>query len=274
MSSDSSVNSSQPLILRADSFDFYLSEYLEEEGIELFRKKINARRYTVNETNVSYRIINHWHQKKILPEGSSGTGEWHRFSLIEMTWMKIVKVMRDFGLSLEKIALIREQVMKWHKKTDDYPLYEYYFFEAWIGRSDPYIAILSTGGADIGSILEIERGKLCQESYNVLLISLRNILQRIGVTPQEVKERKAYSLTEDQISLLSEIRLGGADEVKAKVNQDGRITEIESTVVISDPDAPHKMKERAKQEGIFGEIITKYENGIPQLTRSTKKKRL
>ena len=94
----------------------------------------------------------------------------------------------------------------------------------------------------------------------------------MGVNTSEVKT--LFSLSDKEVELLSSIRMGNNNEVKAKIDDQGEITEIESTETTTSPLAPHKIKNRAEQEKMYGRVVTQYENGVPKWVQVTKRKRL
>lgn len=257
---------------RGESFDLTLSSYFNgDEKTAETRRALNTRRFTVGETDISYRVINHWHANGILPEGvKDQTGGWRKFTFVEIIWMRAVTKLRDFGFSLENIAMVRDKIMQWEKKTEDYPLFEFYVVEAWTTHLDPYIICLSDGNAELLTSAEIERAKIIIGSKDMLLISLKSLLKEQKVTPK--KPVTLFELSGKEIDLLSEIRLNGNKEVKVKV-KNGHLDEIEMTKIY--PEAPplEDINRVLKQEGAFAEVVTKYESGKKQSAEVKTRKR-
>lgn len=260
------------LIPRGDAFDLDFANYHFDDRFLKARELMNERRFTVGETDVAYRVVNHWDQSGLLPASVKGDGGWRKFTLPEMVWLKAIVRMRGFGLSLDKIAAAKDDIMKWDKKLEQYPYFEYYVLKAWFSSSNPYILVTSDGRAEVATTSEIEAAKLILGSFDVLLISLKAILQDMGVgTP---KGKTLFALSDKEVELLSSIRLKNNNEIRAKIDDNGDITEIESTETISTPLASHKLKNQVEQEKMYGKVVTQYEDGIPKSIQVTKCKKM
>lgn len=259
-------------IPRGDAFDLDFADYQFDDKFQKVRELMDNRRFTVGETDVVYRVINHWDQSGLLPDGVKGDGGWRKFTLPEMVWLKAMVRMRDFGLPLYKIAQARKGAMWWSKEHEEYPYFEYYVAKAWFSGSDPYILVTSDGEAEVATMAEIEAAKLFLDSFDVLLISLKAILKGMGVNTAGVKT--LFALSDKEVELLSSIRMGNNNEVKTKIDNQGEITEIESTETTTSPLAPHKIKNQAEQEKMYGKVVTQYENGVPKSVQVTTRKKL
>ena len=258
---------------RGDAFIADFSTYLQDTKGEFKSTKefINKRQYTVGTTKLSYRNINHWGSSGLLPEGvkDDGTG-WRKFTFIEVVWLKILERVREFGLSIEKIAKARDTAMEWDPNTDTYPIFEYYVIKAWASKADPYVVFLIDGTAEVLTSVEIEKHKLLSGSNDLLAISLKSVLKEMGRNP--IKPHMLFELSSKEVDLLEEIRLKGNKEVKVKV-KNGQLDEIEMTRMY--PEAPplEDINRDLKQEGAFAEVVTKYESGKKQSAEVKTKKR-
>jgi len=76
----------------------------------LVLEKIRQEYFTLKDTMVSARVLNHWKSKNILPLARAGG--WNKFSLLELVWIDIVKELRKFGFSLKKISIVRDQLFQ------------------------------------------------------------------------------------------------------------------------------------------------------------------
>ncbi|MCC7357575.1 MerR family transcriptional regulator [Candidatus Uhrbacteria bacterium] len=263
---------SKLFIPRSDAFAFDLADYQFNDKFQKVRELMNDRRFTVGETDVAYRVINHWDQSGLLPDGVRGDGSWRKFTLPEMVWLKAVVRMRDFGLPLEKIAYARKGAMSWNKQRERYPCFEYYLAKAWLSDADTYILVMSDGEAEVATVAQIEAAKLFLDSFDVLLISLKAILKGMGLHTPAVKT--LFALSEKDIELLTSIHMGNNNDIKVKIDDQGEITEIESTETTTSPLAPHRLKNQVEQEKMYGQVVTKYENGVPKSVQVTTRKRL
>ena len=88
---------------------------LRESGnlMEQFEKiypKITECFMPLSITGVSARTYLHWKSKGLIPDSQTNEGqrEWVRLNLIDYVWIKIIQVMRDFGVPLETIKQTKE----------------------------------------------------------------------------------------------------------------------------------------------------------------------
>lgn len=72
-----------------------------------------VRKYKPSELGISARNINNWSDNGLLP--SNKKKGWHRFSLTECIWLKIIQNLRELNLPLETIKQIKEDLFH---KTD------------------------------------------------------------------------------------------------------------------------------------------------------------
>ena len=96
------------LILRGDNFDRLFAKYYSY--YDELHKAFHTPKFTVGDTNVPYRVINHWDQHGLLPAGFKKEGGWRLFSLVEMAWLQIILQMRKFGMSLDQIKKAKDGI--------------------------------------------------------------------------------------------------------------------------------------------------------------------
>jgi len=257
-------------ILKGDGFELSLANYYSDKNKEV-HKLFSERKYTVGDTDIAYRLINHWDESGLLPEGARDGNGWRKFTLIEMVWLRAIIRLRNFGFPLDKIAKVRDCVVLWNKKTENYPVLEYYVSLALASNADPYIIVLEDGSADIATTREIELSKeFWKKPLDVLYISLKSVVSEMGfkVAPSEGLDL----LSPEEKELLNEIHVNNNGEVKVNVDSTGQIAEIESTNVMSALPA-HEIHHKIKNERMYGKVVTQYEDGKSRSVKVTKKRR-
>lgn len=257
---------------RGDAFDFSFSEYHQDERYEKLRENLRDRKFTVGKSGVSYRVINHWVEKNLLPEGCQGeNGEWKKFTFVELVWLKAILRLREFGMSLEKLAIIKKEIMKWNIKNNCYPLFEYYVAQAKASDADPYIIVWADGNADVASMTEINNSTMFFSEEDTLLISLKSIISKMGVLTSKSEAQETLSRNEKE--LIRTVRFEGSKEVKAKINNH-EVSEIETIRTYPDTSEMSKIHAELRDNGSFGEITTKYGDGKKQSLQVKKRKKL
>lgn len=67
-------------------------------------------KFSPKDTGISYRQLNHWSVERLIDDNrEEGTG-WRKLNLVDLVWLRVVKELREFGLSLENLRLIKENL--------------------------------------------------------------------------------------------------------------------------------------------------------------------
>lgn len=261
-------------LLRASlSVPFFFPDWQMDKKYLVMREKLRERKYTVKDTDTSYRLINHWEENGLIPEGVNidnrqKEGGWRTFTIVEMAWLKVIARLRDFGFPLERIAHVKSQVIHWNKKFGYYPSFEYALAQVLFSPKDTYLRVFSNGIAELVETGQIEMDKIISGSEDMLLISMRAILKELGLDFPELQNR--LELSDEEFELFDEIRHGQHDEVRAKTKS-GKIEELETTKTIAEPFSKRE-KELEIVEG-YGRVVAQYENGRKRSVRVVKRKR-
>jgi hypothetical protein len=263
-------------ILRFEEFDFWFDYYFNPKKIFAeSSKKINTKKYTVKDIDISSRVLNHWSKKKVLPKGAIVKGaDWKTFSLVEVIWLNIVEEMRKFGISLEKIAKVESWIMQWDKNTGIYPWFEFYLFWAKATADDTYIIITQDGTAEMGTSYDLEKLKNVINggiSQHLLLISLKSILKKMQLDVVEIEP--LFKLENTEKAMVEALRETDKKEITLRFKKGGLISEIETKKIY--PDSMNGSEIKKEFEGVnpFGEAIMMFENGKAQSVGIIKRKR-
>ena len=89
-----------------DALDFFGDNDTSSIDYYLLMKKLATEKFTLKDIpELSSRVFNHWKKNGLMPlEREKGRAQ---FSFIEFFWLRIVLILRDYGLPLEKIGVIR-----------------------------------------------------------------------------------------------------------------------------------------------------------------------
>lgn len=262
---------SKAYVFRSGSFDIAYADYFSNPKFAKLRSILNKREFRFGGENVSYRVLSHWDASGVLPEGVERTEGWRRFSLVELVWLEAVKRLRDFGVSLERIAEARTQIMDWDAKKKGYALFELYVAFAWASDNDPYIAVLPDGTAYVATMEEVNATqRLFDEQGDVLLVSLKSILRAKG--HKVPLARGLFALSNKEAEVLAALH---SDNKKVNISFKGNeVSEIET--VQGYPDAPvlSDLYRALSEDGVFGDLVAHYSDGDLQSAEVRRKKRL
>lgn len=252
-----------PLDMFKDMY-FKLNESPVWRGLSV---KLNEKKYTVKDSDVSYRSINHWSSKNIIQEDREKAG-WRKFSLLDLIWLKALQKLRDFGFSIEQLKNLSDNVYKIGDKNHDHR------FETAISlsfRTSPvatYLMVYSTG---MGQLATSETLPLIEgvvgKNFPYIKIDLNSVYV-------ELSGKEKFSATSDilsglenlEISLQGHIKSEDYHEVVLKL-ENMKIKEFDVKKKIH---AASKITEELHNLG-YGKITTILENGHFQYAEITKK---
>lgn len=265
------IKNNTPFIFRGDGFELDYANYHSDKRFENFSRSVNNRTYTSKETNLTYRILNHWASFGILPEGAQVTEGWHKFTMLELIWLRACVRLREFGVPLESLEAIKKRVMFYSDQHKQYLLFEYYIAKAWFSDADPHVVVLANNKADIATLREITLSRIFAGNFDMLLISLKSVLEEVGVKP--VKAKDLYRLTDEEEDLLASIRLKDNKEIKVTLDDKNHITGIEEIKEEINPEAINEAYKEMKKDNSYGEVQTKYVKGKPVAQKISKKQK-
>ncbi len=78
----------------------------ELKSIIDFWNRIKDVKILLNETGVTPRVFNSWKNLGLIPINDPER-RWSKFNFSEFLWLKIIQELREFGLSIEKILMIK-----------------------------------------------------------------------------------------------------------------------------------------------------------------------
>lgn len=66
--------------------------------------------FTKKDISMSYRSINHYDQMGLLLNMRKNTSHWRKFNGIELIWLNIIITLRELGMPVKKIALLKKKL--------------------------------------------------------------------------------------------------------------------------------------------------------------------
>lgn len=72
--------------------------------------RLENTEFSIKATGQPYRVINNWDSKNLLSDTRLNPQGWRKFNWFELTWVKMIAEMRRFGLGLDVIAAVKEQL--------------------------------------------------------------------------------------------------------------------------------------------------------------------
>lgn len=221
---------------------------------------MTERQYKASELGLNRRVLSHWrslgliHLKDKNPEGEN------RLSYLELFWVQTAIELRSFGMSLEDIFTVKENLYLNH----DRPLLEYYLARMVFGKSDVFIVVSNDGRADIGTRTEIDISEaLGAVQGHYIKLNMRYIANQFQSFKEEVIQEKDFwrKFSPKEVEIVDDIRSGKYKEINVMFTS-GVITHISRKNVIDNANVVKELKElMTKNEYARVEVVL--QNGKP-----------
>jgi DNA-binding transcriptional MerR regulator len=66
--------------------------------------------FRISDLDVTYRTINHYNEKDLIFSDRTNSKMWRRFNGFQAIWIKIIEQLRIFGVSLENINILKNNI--------------------------------------------------------------------------------------------------------------------------------------------------------------------
>jgi DNA-binding transcriptional MerR regulator len=252
-----------------DTYHIEYAEYYSNKEAQRIRDFMVDRKYSVADTNTTYRTINHWDECGLLPEGAKQEGSsWRKFTIVELAWLEAESRRREFVLST--IKKVKDNVINWDKKDKRYRQFEFFLFYALCSDHDPYITVFRNGEGFLNTMEGIENTRMINGNQDVLCISLKSLLEHFGFSV--AVPRTMMGLTEAEVQVLIALRVNRNDEILIK-SQEGSIKRIDRTKIYSNVDDLSVIEKGIRDADEYAEIVSAYQKGRREGVRVTTKKK-
>ena len=243
-----------------EEIDKQFIRYMVDKRLIDERKHINTPYKGMAELGISYRLINHWEQNGIIDveRGVDGKG-WRKFSFMDQIWISLVVELRSFGISLENIKTIYNQI-----RTNDidcspsiYPRLEF-FIHYFINYKVPIkLIILKDYKVFICTKEELEATEKEDLLDSYISINLHKLIQLVhNKSFYKPNYKEEIVLNEKELMLLNHIRNGNYKSINI-VFKDGEMKILEKCMINNETEI-HKILNKQK----YSEIILNTEDGI------------
>lgn len=248
--------------------------YFSDERKLTLRQRLNRREMKIKNDAFTYRTLNHWERNGLLEfeRGDRGTG-WRRISIMDAVWLDLISELRNFGVSLEHIRQIKDQLVSMSDEDlvpSIYPPLEFFTYHFLRTKIPVNIMVFDDFSVLIGDELQIQASERLNSIGNHIRISLPRLLQNIlrmkDLSPQYEGKLK---LSDKELSLILEIRTGTYRSIKVRM-KDGQIVLLEKE---KNEDVALKRLSEIMKEKKYEKVIMESENGeIVNITRIIKQK--
>ena len=182
------INERKNVFPASDWFDLnFLAGFLHSD-LNIV-KQFNQQTYTIGEEKLSSRVLNHWYQSGIITDDRLDNKGWKKFSFSEIVWISIVIKLREFGLDLQRIKKVKEQIDYYNTKNSKSkcPLLDFYMLVAITSTIPIKFIVFESGQAEIVKQSDIDIANqinLINEDF--ISIDINKLLDKV-LTKKKVK---------------------------------------------------------------------------------------
>mgnify|MGYP000608998703 FL=1 len=208
-----------------------MMENISDELIKFVLDEDISQDYRVEKrrpiTQQSKRVIGHWVKEGVIKGDQNTEGGWYYFSKTESIWIDIVTQLREFGLSLTKIKLIREKLFE--EEISNFRLIDFALMQTVL--KEPYVMIVYPDG-----IINLTTLLLYSESVKTgvltshIVFSFSNLIYNIFPDAELdflKNNDNSLNLSTNEMKLLYYLRTKEYEEIRVKAKE-GEIYLIEA----------------------------------------------
>lgn len=199
---------------RNEAFDSGFYKYFKSKSNNNISKILNNNERNIKFETISYRELNSWEKAGLLTVEREGR-EWRRFSIIDAIWVKLIKELREFGVTWKQLK-VAKQSLEFESENCGVPMPMLEFYTAFIiAQKLPVVLLVFKDGIAIPvSFTQYKVAKETGEMPNHVQIDLNNLIQ--GMVPDlDLKpvHKQELPLEYDEVELLAFLRLGKFEKV-------------------------------------------------------------
>jgi len=218
---------SEVFMFRGVDYELGFADYTTSKIRTGMSEKLNHKDKKLSAYDFTYRIINHWEKNKLIDSNRENNKGWRRYSTMDLVWLFIVKELRSFGVSLEQIFKVKENMNQEANEISEFPQLEYYISLALINKP-VFLLIFPEGEAHCLTEKEYQLNREFSSQNNHILINLNNIVQIIlpqyNLKPNFKTENE---LNFEERKVIQLLRLGNYDEIDLTL-EEGQYNKLEN----------------------------------------------
>ena len=172
----------------SDWFDLNFFEEFIPSDISI-KKQFNLQNFKVDDKRLSSRILHHWYKTGLITDNRPNGKGWKKFSFSEIVWISIVIKLREFGLDLQRIKKVKEQIDYYNTKNSKSkcPLLDFYMLVAISSTIPIKFIVFESGQAEIVKQSDIDiANQLNLINEDFISIDINKLLDK-ALTKKKVK---------------------------------------------------------------------------------------
>ena len=200
------INERKNVFPASEWFDLNFFSGFQHSDLNIV-KQFNQQTYTIGEEKLSSRVLNHWYQSGIITDDRIDNKGWKKFSFSEIIWIRIVIKLRKFGLDLQRIKKVKEQIDYYNTKDSKSkcPLLDFYMLVAITSTIPIKFIVFESGQAEIVKQSDIDiANQLNLINEDFISIDINKLLDK-ALTKKKVKADYFNSIKTSNNPLFTQI---------------------------------------------------------------------
>lgn len=214
-------------LYRNEAFDAGFYQYFANKSSNPISKVLNSKERNLKFETISYREMNSWEKAGLLTVARENR-EWRRFSIIDAIWVKLIKELREFGVTWKQLKVAKESLeFESEKCGTQMPLLEFYTAFVLAQRLPVVLLVFKDGVTIPVSFTQYKVAKETAGIPNHVQITLNDLIQ--GMVPEldlSPVHQFEMLLGVDEMELLAFLRVGEYEKVEVRY-KNGKIDIIE-----------------------------------------------
>jgi len=131
-------------------------------GVESkWKTALNIKKGKISEEAISARVLTHWQKFGLISDDRPQGKGWRKFSTSERIWIHCIIKLREFGLDLNKIKKVKENLELYSEKdkTSTFPQLDFYLLYAMMSNTPTKLIVFADGESLLGRQLDIDFAK-------------------------------------------------------------------------------------------------------------------
>lgn len=201
---------------RLENFkEYFQTEIIQTLKCDFIKDELQTQKTRIN-TKHSSRVLNNWQKEGIIPSSADEEGKWRKFSKIENIWLNIVSELRNFGVAIDSIRKVKQQLFD--SKVKNFSPFEYAVIHSIL--KEPILLLVYTDG----SVNLTPRTLYYQQTLNKTLLA--HICINFNQFVEEVYPNNKMNviipeieggITDKELKLLFCLRTGNYEWIKVSV---------------------------------------------------------
>lgn len=261
-----------------DFIDEY-GKYEQDHRYEAIRKYFLNRKFLIKNTELTYRILQHWCKSGLLDDHREHDGHaWRYFTIADLVWIQVLVELRAIGLPLDKLRNTYQSMFFAPTTGQKYKMFEFCIFQALVGTMVLLIVCPNTGNVDCLIDEDIPANIINLLKQNFISINLNACMKKVGDNSDYFSDLDAIvrntnndgiqdkSLSRKEQKIISAVRMHPDQEVTI-ITTNGQIEKISNKVK---HDNNIRTLEKVLRNMQYGEVRLKIKEGRIILNESTK----